>query len=333
MADPAPLKPVLAVLGPRDAGPGERQEMQARAHRLLEQAGCEDVTRIDVPAKGAGADDGEGALRAPVEAIIPALQSGSLFGGRPGVMVVDAQSLLKAEAEVIADLVRAMDGSTATVVFVAAGAIPAPLGKAAKDVGESVSVKKYRERDASQWLAQAARDRRVGLHGDAVAALVQRFGSNVAALSQALDQLAASGEDITAEAVQERFKNRPDEPSWLYIDAVAAGKEGEALRRLADFLTHGHPLQLLAAVEGDLRRRALAAAAPDIQTFASWTGAKPDAYPVRKAWNARHKADDDELRRALAAVARADLTLKTEPEPTHRVTMERLTVALCRWYA
>ena len=27
-----------------------------------------------------------------------------------------------------------------------------------------------------------------------------------------------------------------------------------------------------------------------------------------------------------------DLELKTAPESSHRVTMERLTVALCRWY-
>lgn len=307
--------------------------MLGRARRLLEQAGVEDVTRIDVPGKGSGADDGEGALRAPVEALVPALQSGSLFGGRPGVIVVDAQHLLKAEAQIASDLARAMDGSTSVVVFVSAGALPAPLSKTIKEVGESITVKKYRERDASQWLSQAAKDRRVGLHGDAVAALVQRFGSDVAALSQALDQLAASGDDITVEAIEGRFKNRPDEPMWHFADAVAAGDVAVALRRLADFLTHGHPLQLLAFVEGDLRRRALAAAAPDIETFASWTGAKADSYPVKKAWGARRKAGDDDLRRALAAVARADLTLKTEPEPTHRVTMERLTVALCRWYS
>jgi hypothetical protein len=33
----------------------------------------------------------------------------------------------------------------------------------------------------------------------------------------------------------------------------------------------------------------------------------------------------------VRAIAKADLTLKTQPEPTHRVTLERLTVAMCRW--
>jgi DNA polymerase III delta subunit len=119
---------------------------------------------------------------------------------------------------------------------------------------------------------------------------------------------------------------------WHYSDAVAAGDTGEALRRLADFLTHGHPLQLLAFLLADLRRRSLAATAPEIETLAEWLGSSPDHYPVRKAWNQREVSSDDELRRALDALSRADIELKTAPESSHRVTMERLTVALTRWY-
>ncbi len=323
------MKSVVAVVGPKDSGPGERQEMLDRARGLLEQAGAESPTRIDVPATGT-TGEAEGALRVEVESLVPALQSGSLFGGTTGVLVMDAQNLLAAEADVAADLVRGMAGES-VVVFVSAGALPGNLGKAVKEVGETVTVKKVRERDASEWLGHAARERKLRLHGDAAAVLLQRFGSDLAALSSALDQLAAGGGEITAEAVQMRFRNRPDAPMWHYSDAVAAGNEGEALRRLADFLTHGHPLQLLAFVANELRRRALAAAAPDIETYAEWVGAKPDAWPVRKAWRARSDASAEDLRRAVQALARADLTLKTAPEATHRVTMERLTVALCRW--
>ena len=331
----AEMKPVLAVIGPRDAGPGERQSMLERAHALLDQAGAESVTRVDVPAKGGVArddDDPGGALRGEVEVMVPALQSGSLFGGRTGVLVMDAQNLLKAEATIAADLVPTVDSQAAVVVFVSLGALPAPLSAAVKANGESVSVKKYRERDASSWLVQAARDRSVSLHGDAVEALVRRFGSDVAALAQALDQLEATGEEVTGELVEARFANRPDEPMWHYSDALAEGDVGTALRRLADFLTHGHPLQLLAFVAGDLRRRCMAAAAPDIATYAEWVGAKPDAYPVKKAWQARGATGDDDLRLALGALVRADLHLKTQPEESHRVMLERLTVALCRWY-
>ncbi|MCB2224373.1 MAG: hypothetical protein KQH83_09420, partial [Actinobacteria bacterium] len=325
------MKPVLAVIGPRDAGPGERLEMLRRANALLEQAGVDGVDRIDVPPKGGG-DDGEGSLRAQVEAMIPALQSGSLFGGVRGVLVVDAHQLLKAEADAAAALVETVDGSSAMVVFVSDGTLPGALGKAVKAVGETVTVRKMREKDAADWLAHQARERKMKFEPEASNALLQRFGSDVASMGQALDQLETVEGPITLDQVTARFANRPDEPMWHYSDAVAAGDTGQALRRLADFLTHGHPLQLMAFLLGDLRRRAVAAASPDIATFAERIGSSPDHYPTRKAWAAREASTPDDLRRAVDALARADLALKTAPEATHRVTMERLTVALCLWY-
>jgi len=289
------------------------------------------IDRIDVPPKGGG-EEMDGAMRASVEAMIPALQSGSLFGGRRGVMVVDAHQLLKSEAEVAASLIEAVDGSSSVVVFVANGTLPAPLGKAVKAIGEIITIKRIRERDAADWLSNETRDRRMRLEPEAANALLQRFGSDIDSLAQALDQLETVESPVTLEAVTSRFRNRPDEPMWHYSDAVAAGDTSAALRRLADFLTHGHPLQLMAFLLGDLRRRSMAAAAPDIATFADWIGASPDHYPVRKAWNQREVSSEEDLRRALKALARADLELKTAPEVSHRVTMERLTVALTRWY-
>lgn len=320
-----------AIVGPRDAGPGERQEMFGRARRIFEAAGVEEVDRVDVPGRGAG-EEGDGTLRADIERLVPALQSGSLFGGVSGILIADAQHLQKAEADVLAELLSGLDEGSAIVVLVSLGALPSTLGKLVKAEGQSTSVKKMRESDALAWIREAARERRVKIDGPAATALVQRFGSDVAALGQALDQLAAVDGPITAELVAARFRNRPDEPMWHFADAVGAGETGVALRRLADFLTHGHSLQLLAFLEGDLRRRALAASAPDLGTFAGWVGSSVDHYPTKKAWSARHAASEDDLRRALDAVSRADLNLKTMPEATHRLTMERLTVALSRWY-
>ena len=322
---------LYAVVGPRDAGPGERQEMLVRAKAVFAAAGVEDIDRIDVPGRGAG-EEGDGTLRVDVERLVPALQSGSLFGGVSGVLIVDAQNLQKAEVEVLADLASGLDDQSVVVVFLASWSLPAVLNKVVKEEGESLTVRKLRERDALEWIKEAARDRGVRVDAASAAALVQRFGSDVASLGQALDQLAASEEEVTPDLIALRFRNRPDEPMWHYADAVAAGRTGVALRRLADFLTHGHPLQLLSFLENDLKRRSLAASAPDMETFASWVGASPDHYPTKKAWQARTSVTDDDLRRALDALARADVSLKTMPEATHRLTMERLTVALSRWY-
>jgi len=323
---------VLLIAGAGDAGPGDRDEMLRRGYAALEEAGAAGIDRIDVPLRGTAGEEGEGTLRLEIEAMVPALQSGSLFGGRRGLLVVDAQNLLKAEAEVAADLVTSLNAATAMVCFVSAGPLPAPLQGIVDRLGEKVTVRKLRERDALAWLSGAARERRVSLSGEAAAALVQRFGSDIASLGQALDQLAMVEGPITGAEVASRFRNRPDEPMWHYADAVSEGDTGEALRRLADLATHGHPLQLLAFLENDLRRRALALAAPDLATFAEWVGGGPAQFPVQKAWKGRGRSSPERLHRALDALARADLQIKTMPEATHRVTMERLTVALCLWY-
>ena len=320
-----------AIIGPRDIGPGERQEMLDRARRIFDETGAGEVERVDVPGRGAG-EESDGALRVEVERLIPALQSGSLFGGKRGILVVDAQQLQKSEVVVLAGLLDGLDEESVTVVLVSAGALPAAIGRLVKADGDSHAVKKMRESDAMAWIREAARERRVKIDTAASSALVQRFGSDVAALGQALDQLAAVDEPITPELIAARFRNRPDEPMWHFADAVADGDTGGALRRLTDFLTHGHPLQLLAFLENDLKRRSLATSAPDIETFAEWIGASPDHYPTKNAWRARGSATDADLRRALVALARADVNLKTMPEATHRLTMERLTIALTRWY-
>lgn len=325
------MKSIVTIAGPRDAGPGERELMLSRAKAALEQLGAGDVTRVDVPARGSGDDVSDSGIRGPVQVAIPALQSGSLFGGTVGLLVVDAQALVKAEAEALATVVAAADPEAIAAVFVTAGSIPAPLGKTLKSLGETIEVKRLNERGASDWVRTEARARGVHIDSEGVDALVRRFGTDVASLGNALDQLAAAGEDATVEIVAERFKNRPQEPSWHYMDAVAEGNTGEALRRLEDFLLHDHPLILLAAINNDLRRRSLAAAAPDYDTFARLDGGRKN-YGMEKVWKQRHRSRDSNLRRAIDAVARADLTLKTMPEAVHRVTMERLTVALCRWY-
>ncbi|MCP3975552.1 MAG: hypothetical protein GY720_13790 [bacterium] len=325
------MKSFVLVSGPRDAGPGEREVMLHRATAALDQLEVDDVTRIDVPGRGSGDEQSDAGLRLPVQSLIPALQSGSLFGDRVGVLVVDAQALLKSEAEVIAEVIAVADESAVAAVFVAAGTIPAPLGKILKARAEQISIRRLTERSAHDWLATAARERHLRLGDGAADALVKTFGTDVGSLGRALDQLAIDHNVVSGAEIADRFKNRPDEPVWMYGDAVSRGSVGDALRRLEDFLHHEHPLVLLAYLSNDLRRRALASAAPDYETFVARDGGRP-GYALEKVWKARNQTKGEDLRRAVDALARADLALKSQPEATHRVMLERLTVALCRWY-
>lgn len=319
---------LMVVAGPSSPGPGEREQMLEIAAKHLVNQGVDrdQVVRVDVPGRGAG-EAGDGSLRAELEPMIPLLQSGSLFGEALGLELMDAHNLQKSELETLIELLDGADLSAIEVVLIYGGTVP----KAVKDLGgQSVSVKKMWERQAGQWLDAEMRERGLDLDSSVAQALIQRFGSDTASLGQALDQLEETPGRITAEMVLDRFKNRPDEPTWNITDAIAKGDVATALRRLSDFLVHGHPLVYLAALETDLKKRSLAAAAPDQETLRSWVGGSD--RQVARLWSQRGRVRESSLRRAQDALVRADRVVKTQPEDVHRVTLERLTVAFCRWY-
>ena len=320
-----------AVTGPKNAGPSERERMLARAREILIEAGVETPTRVDVPQRGSGSSDDGGSMRDEVLALVPALQSGSLFGGTTGVLVADANHLLKAEIDTIAEMLALADADQAVAVFVSAGALPRAIRDAASASGGVDTIKAFNERDAASWLTDEAKSRGLRIDQAARSEMLNHWGSNTASMARALDQLAVIGSTISAEDVKSRFTNRPDEPMWFLGDAIMSGNQGEALRRLADFLEHQHPLVLLSYLEGVVRRRSLAAIAPDYDTFAEWSGANPTSYATKKVWQAKNRASAESLASSVRALSKADLTMKTQPEATHRVTLERLTVAMCRW--
>ena len=328
-----PLKPLVHVKGPSDSGPGERSRMLDEARKVLVNAGIDTqaIVRIDVPGRGQSSS-AEAVVRPEVEPMIPAMQSGSLFGDRIGVLVVDAHHLRLPEARVVTEVLGQTDSHESQVVLVSSGALSPSLAAHVRKHGDTISIRKLREREAAEWLRTEVRSRRMKVRADAQAALLEKFGSDVGALARALDQLAVVKGSITGDLVQARFRNRPDEPIWHLTDALSRGAVDEALRRLHDLLTHIHPLVVVAALERDLQWLAMAEVAPDVATFAGWVGSKPDWYPVQKSWRAGKRMTDDNLAKAADALRRADAALKTMPQETHLVTLERLTVSLCYRY-
>lgn len=319
------MKPVLHLHCKRD-GPGERQQLLDQANAAIETFGATSRIRIDVPQRGSEGDS-DGVLRSELDVAIPALQSGSLFGDRQAVEFVNAQWIQAHEGGVLAELIAMMDPEACFVVFVAFGALPRSLKFG--ELATKVEVAALNERGTLNWLGEELRSRGMKIDNAAAQALVSRFGTDVASIGQALDQLAMAGEPITRDLVLSRFKNRPDVATYGYGDAVESGDVAGALKHLEDFLAHGHPLQLVGQLDSQLRTRSMAAVSPDFATFMS--RARMPEWKAKKLFAGRAGISEENLRRSVAALVRADHALKTAPEDTHRLTMERLTVALCRW--
>lgn len=321
----------IGIAGPRDANASDRERMLAIAAEAFTDAEVVDPVRVDVPGKGSGSSDDGISLRDQITAIIPALQSGSLFGGANGVLVMDSQNLLKAEVDTIVELLAVADPSQCVAVFAAAGALPAPLKKAISAGGEVRTIGSLNARDVASWITDYAKEHGLRIDSAAREELVKTFGADTAAMRRAIDQLAVTGGVIEADAIAANFDNRPDEPMWFFGDAVMAGDHQQALRRLSDFLQHNHPLILLSYLEGEVRKRSLAAIATDFDDFVAKANANPTSWATKKIWERRTRANGQALANCVRALAKADLTLKTQPEATHRVTMERLTVAMALW--
>ena len=198
---------IFLITGPSNSGPGERQQMLDIASDHLAKQGVDrsQVVRIDVPGRGAG-ESGDGTLRGELEPLVPLLQSGSLFGETQGLELVDAQNLQVGETEVLESLLRSADPAAVESVFLVMGSTPKRLAAVAKDLGSSVSIRKMWERQAREWLGGEVRRRGLAIDRGAGEALLQRFGSDIAALGQALDQLEATSAKVTRKMVLDRFK-------------------------------------------------------------------------------------------------------------------------------
>lgn len=324
--------PILHVTGPSGAAPGERQQMLDGASEFFARVGVDraDVTRIDVPGRGES-EDTSGSVRRELEPMIPIMQSGSLFGGLQGLELVDAQNLTAAEGDILLELLAQADHESLALVVVSAGSVPSRLGKFLKAEADSKTVRKMWESTAAKWLHEEVDRRGLKLDRDAEAALVQRFGADVASLGQALDQLVDSSGAITGATILDRFSNRPNEPIFHFTDAVTRGNTAESLRRLNDQLVHKHPLVLLATLETEVRRRAIALSSSSIDEYREVMGARASDRWVERVWRQRGKLKDSNLRKANDALVRADRILKSAPAEMHQVTMERLTIALSYW--
>jgi len=271
---------VLALVIPDRGGPGEREEALGAARRHLRRVGvdADQIVRIDVPSsRGAGATppggpDQHSVFRSELIGIVPLLQSNSLFGQKQGLLLVDANFLLAAETQALVKLLPAIDPSAAAVAIVAQRSLPAPLGKKVREIGKVESVRPLWENQIHGWLIGQLKEKGIRMGYKARAALVQRFGTDRAALRRALEQLQGENRPINAEMIVERFRNRPDQPVFRILDEILAGNSGGALRRLGDYLANarssdGRPYILLATLESDLRLRLMASQARDREHF------------------------------------------------------------------
>jgi len=266
--------------------------------------------------------------------IVMAANMMPLLGGRRLILVKRASRLVESEASLQAYV---EDPNPATVLVLDLDKKPDGRRKGWKDLEKKAAVVACDAPDAwelQDWVAEEGKARGLKLGREEVRYLVTEVGSDLRRLSNELEKLSlyASGDRLDLETMAEVLGRGRAQSVFKFIDAVASGDAGSALRQLGRLLEEGEvPLRILALLDrlvGQLRiaKDAQASGRKD-SSLAGLLGAPPSA--ARAIGESARRLRPAFLRRAVEALADTDRLLKSSRLP-HRVVMEGLVLELAR---
>jgi DNA polymerase-3 subunit delta len=266
--------------------------------------------------------------------IVMAANTLPLLGGRRLVLVKRASALLEGDPSL---QVYLESPNPATVLVLDVEKKPDARRKGMKDLEKKVAIVACdapKPWELEDWVDEEARARGLKLGRDEIRYLVTETGSDLRRLSNELEKLSlyASGDRLDLETVAEVLGRGRAQSVFNFIDAVAMGDGGSALRQLGRLLEEGEaPLRVLALLDrlvGQLR------IAKDVQTsgkrdanLPGLLGAPPAA--ARAIADRARRLDREFLTKAVLALADTDRLLKSSRLP-HDVVMEGLVLTLAR---
>ena len=264
---------------------------------------------------------------------IGAHASPSLFGGTTALVVTEAD---EAGEDLVKDLLAyvAAPAPQVTLIVTHRGGVRGKkvldaLKAARARVLEAPAVKS--DRDKSDFVTHEFRVARRKITPDAVRALVEAVGKDLAELAAACAQLVQDTQGtIDAEVVQVYHGGKIEATGFRVADAAIAGNSGEALALLRHALAGGvDPVPIVAVFAAQLRQLVKVAGAPrgSSATLAKTLEMAP--WQIDRARRALAGWDLDALGVAIQAVAAADFAVKgggRDPE----YAVERCILAICQ---
>jgi DNA polymerase-3 subunit delta len=251
------------------------------------------------------------------------------------ILIRDGEDIPAAELDALAAYVAEPSPSTCVVIVAEKLDGRSKVSKAAKSAGAWIDCEPLKGPMLVRFAIGEAKRRGHPIDDDAVQALVDATGNDLAAIDDGIERLslyvAAKGATITLAAVEASITRVRVDSIWTVVDAVAARRTPVALEAVGSLLADREPpLRILALVARQLRMVAKAKQAlaeglrgPELAKFA---GALP--FKARDLEAAARKFDDEALRRAVRVLAEADVALKGSKR-SGEVIMEETILALC----
>ena len=258
------------------------------------------------------------------------------------ILVRDAEDIPADQLDALAAYVAAPSPSTCVVLVADKLDGRSKLAKEAKKANAWIVCEPLKGPILARFTMGEAKRRGHPIDEDAVGALLDAIGNDLAALDDAIERVslyvgrtssdpASPGAPITLAAVEATVVRIRVDSIWTVVDSVAARRASVALAGVGSLLADREPpLKILAMLARQLRMVARMKQAlgdglrgPEAARFA---GALP--FKARDLEAAARKFDDEALRAAFRALAEADLALKGSRRPGE-VVMEELVLALC----
>ncbi|MDP9068312.1 MAG: DNA polymerase III subunit delta [Actinomycetota bacterium] len=265
---------------------------------------------------------------APGAALMEAVGTASLLGGRRLVVIRDAQDLKKEQTDALATYLQSPSPDT-VLVLVASG--KTKLDAAVKSAGVVVPLDAPKGRRLVTWLRQRAVERQIKLDDRGGWALVDAIGPELRSLDSALEQLVAAhgpGATIGATEVRRAFPRLAEERSFAFTDAVGERRLAAAMTSVRRLLDQGdEPLALFGVLSGHLRRLLRA------RQYAGEGAAAVGQALGMPEWRAERMTKqalsyrEEELVRAMAVMAEADIEMKGE-FPSAEAALERAVIRI-----
>ncbi len=183
------------------------------------------------------------------------------------------------------------------------------------------------------WIRTQLKSLNADIEPRAMSQLIELSASNLAALTNELNKLAAaalpSGR-ITSDLVEQLVTRSREHMNWDLTDNIVARNRRAALKILRDFLDDGvEPVLLTGVIAGTFRRMALAKAlhARGASPGEIFREVRVPPFKQREYLAMLNRIDSADMSRMIQRIAETDLAIKTS-KGTPRMQMEMLVCEL-----
>ena len=269
--------------------------------------------------------------------VVQAAQTPPMFTARRVVVAREVGRFTTDHVEPLLSYLSAPCPTTTLILVAGGGQISRKLLDAVKRTGELIETGVPTGKARQAWLTERLSRGPVRLDARAANRLGEHLGDDLSRIDGILTVLAAvhgDGARLGTDDLEPFLGSAGSGAPWDLTDAIDRGDIVAALSQLGRNLGAGerHPLQLMASLQAHFGRmlRLDGSGAHDENEAATMLGLTGSTFPAKKALTQARKLGGDNIHKAIALLATADMDLRGVRDLPGETVMELLVARLTR---